>query len=332
MKFLLAALITLTSLYSVAQEAEKLLENARTFSRQGDYSNAKLVLNRALQLNPNDPAIIKELAYTQYLAGDLMEARATITPLLDADGADVQSFQIGANIYKAAGDAKETERIYRRGLKKFPNSGVLHYEFGEVMLTQQQPLEAIKLWEDGIEREPAYPGNYYHAAKYYFYTKSNPVLSILYGEIFVNSESYTVRTAEIKNVLLESYKLFYAENISYGGKKANAFQLAVAETLNRQREFTGTGINVETLTVIRTRFLLDWYARNANRFPYKLFDQQQYLAREGMYEAYNQWLFGPVSNVAQYQQWTTANAKKSSDFSYYQKNRVFKMPAGQTYR
>jgi hypothetical protein len=208
----------------------------------------------------------------------------------------------------------------------------LHYEFGEIMLTQQQPLEALKLWEEGIERDPAYPGNYYHASKYYFYTKSNPVISILYGEIFVNAESYTVRTAEIKNVLYESYKLFFAENISYGGKKANAFQQAVAETLDRQREFTGSGINTETLTIIRTRFLLDWYAKNASRFPYKLFDQQQYLAREGMYEAYNQWLFGPVSNVVQYQQWAAANPKKSSDFSYYQKNRVFRMPAGQTYK
>jgi hypothetical protein len=51
-----------------------------------------------------------------------------------------------------------------------------------------------------------------------------------------------------------------------------------------------------------------------------------------MFEAYNQWLFGAAANVVQYQQWTSINQKKSSDFSYYQKNRVFKMPTGQYYK
>jgi hypothetical protein len=51
-----------------------------------------------------------------------------------------------------------------------------------------------------------------------------------------------------------------------------------------------------------------------------------------MFEAYNQWLFGPVNDIVQYQQWTTINNKKMADFSYYQKNRVFKMPPGQNYK
>ena len=200
------------------------------------------------------------------------------------------------------------------------------------MLTQEQPGEAIKQWEEGIEKDPAYPGNYYHAGKYYYYTKSNPVLSIIYGEIFVNSESYTVRTAEIKNVVLESYKMFYADAFEYGGKKANSFQQAVAEILEKQRDQTSQGINTESLTMIRTRFLLDWFNKYAVKFPHRLFDQQQYLLREGMFEAYNQWLVGAAAHVLQYQQWATAHAKKNSDFTYYQKNRVFRMPAGQYYK
>jgi Tfp pilus assembly protein PilF len=322
----------LISATTFSQEVEKLMESAKTFTRQGDYANAKLVLNRALQIKPNDPTILKELSYTNYLAGDLTAARDIIMPLVESDNADVQSFQIACNIYKGAGDSKECERLYKKGLKKFPNSGALHFEYGEVLLTQEQPAEAIRQWEEGIEKDPAYPGNYYHAGKYYYYTKSNPVLSILYGEIFVNSESYTVRTAEVKNIVLESYKMFYADEFDYKGKKSNAFQLAVAETLEKQREQTGQGLNTESLTMIRTRFLLEWYNKNAAKFPYRLFDQLQYLVREGMFEAYNQWLFGAAANVVQYQQWTVANAKKNSDFSYYQKNRVFKMPAGQYYK
>ncbi|HSF45908.1 MAG TPA: tetratricopeptide repeat protein [Chitinophagaceae bacterium] len=332
MRHILAFLFVLISSAALSQEVEKLMESARAFTRNEDYANAKLVLNRALQLKPNDPAILKQLAYTNYLAGDLTAARDIIMPVVESENADVQSFQIACNIYKGAGDSKECERLYKKGLKKFPNSGALHFEYGEVLLTQEQPGEAIKQWEEGIEKDPAYPGNYYHAGKYYYYTKSNPVLSIIYGEIFVNSESYTVRTAEIKNVVLESYKMFYADEFEYGGKKSNPFQQAIAEILEKQRDQTSLGINTESLTMIRTRFLLDWYNKYAAKFPYRLFEQQQYLLREGMFEAYNQWLFGAAANVLQYQQWASANSKKNSDFTYYQKNRVFKMPAGQYYK
>ena len=332
MKHFFVGVFILFSSTLFAQEVDKMLETAKVFTRQGDYSNAKLVLNRALQIKPNDLSIQKELAYTQYLSGDLTEARNMIMPLLDREDADVQTFQIAGNVYKGAGDLKDIEKIYRKGLKKFPNSGILHFEYGEILLSDKRSAEAIKQWEEGIEKEPAYPGNYYHASKYYYYTKSNPVLSILYGEVFVNGESYTVRTAEMKSVLLESYKMIFSDNINYSGKKANPFQQAVAETLLKQRDLTGQGIDTEALTMIRTRFLLDWFQKQGTKYPYKLFDQLQYLLREGMFEAYNQWLFGAAANVVQYQQWTSINQKKSSDFSYYQKNRVFKMPTGQYYK
>ena len=42
----------------------------------------------------------------------------------------------------------------------------------------------------------------------------------------------------------------------------------------------------------RTRFILDWSKTYGAKFPFKLFDFQQQLLREGMFEAYNQWLFG----------------------------------------
>lgn len=332
MKIIPVALLVLFAFPVVAQETEKMRENARAYVRQGDYSNAKLILNRALQLKPDDASLRKDLAHTHYLSGDLTSARDVIMPLLDASNADVQAFQIAANVYKGAGDAKECEKIYRKGLKKFPNSGALHFEFGEVQLTQQKPAEAIRLWEDGIRLDPAYPGNYYHAAKYYYYTGSNPILSIVYGEIFVNSESYTVRTAEIKNVLLESYKIFYAEEFDYSGKNTNPFQQAVAKTLENQRQFTADGITADALGLIRTRFLVEWFGPNAQQFPHRLFDHLQHLLREDLFEAYNQWLFGEAEDAGKYRGWVAENTQKAKDFSYFQKNRVFRMPPGQYYR
>ena len=83
--------------------------------------------------------------------------------------------------------------------------------------------------------------------------------------------------------------------------------------------------------MIRSKFILDWYTQYASKFPFRLFDYQQQLMRMGMFEAYNQWLFGPVDNLAAFDQWTRTNSEAYKKFTSFQKNRVFKMPAGQFY-
>lgn len=328
------AIAAITMIRVQAQDVEKLLESARTFSKQNDFDNALLVLNKAAQMKPGDLAIQRELAYMYYRSGNYREALPTVQALTDREDADVPCFQIAANVYKGIGDPKECEKVYKKGLKKFPNSGALYFEYGELMLTQQQTAEAIRLWEKGIDTDPSYPGNYYHAGKYYYYTGTNPALSLVYSEIFLNMESYTVRTAEMKNVLLDAYKKFFLQKADpqAGKRRTVGFQQSVSDLLMEQSDLASLGITAESLTMIRTRFLMAWQERMAGKYPHKLFEQQQFLLREGMFEAYNQWIFGPASNMAQYQQWANTNAGKMNDFSYYQKNRVFRMPPGQNYQ
>jgi len=333
MRFFFTILVCLFALSISAQDdAVKLQETAKTFTRQGDYTNAILVLNRAASLSPNDPVIQKEIAYNYFLNGDYDQAVPFIKPLTEKEDADVQTFQIAGNIYKGKNDLKECLKTYKKGIKKFPNSGALHFEYGEVLLMDHQRDEAIEQWETGIDVDPSYSGNYYHAAKFYAFNKMNVVRTILYSEIFVNLESYTIRTTEIKDYLLKAYKMYYTSGPESASKKPIAFETAVGESLNKQKDQLSKGITTESLTIIRTRFLLDWFENSAEKFPYRLFEQQQFLVRDGLFEAYNQWLFGPVNDIVQYQQWTTINNKKMADFSYYQKNRVFKMPPGQNYK
>jgi tetratricopeptide (TPR) repeat protein len=330
--FCLSFILLISFSLSAQQELEKLQETARTFTRQGDYTNAVLVLNRAAALKPGDLGIQKDLANTYYLAGEFDQAITIVKPLVERDDADVQTFQIAGNIYKGKNDIKECLKLYRKGLKKFPGSGALHFEYGEVLLIDKQNQEAINQWEEGIDTDPSYSGNYYHAAKFYSYNKMNLVRTLIYSEVFVNLESYTVRTAEIKNLLLESYKVFYTTAPEPEGKKPNAFETAIASGLRKQADQLSYGINAESLTILRTRFLLDWFENYAQKYPYRLFEQQQFLVRDGLFEAYNQWLFGQVADIVKFQQWAALNPKKISDFTYYQKNRAFKMPPGQNYK
>ncbi len=325
--FLLVAAIIVT--VAQAQDVAQLHETAKSFIRQGDFPNAILVLNRALQKEPQHLGVAKDLAFCYSYQNDNNKALDIIKPLLDRDDADDQCFQIAGNIYKGLDQAKECEKMYRKGIKRFPQSGALYNELGE-LLWAQKDYTAIKQWEKGIENDPNYSGNYYNASKYYYFS-TDRTWGLLYGEIFINMEPMGSRTPEIKKLLLEGYKKLFADTDITKGTKKNSFSEAFLQALNRQGGAIALGINPESLTMLRTRFILDWYSEGNNRFPYRLFDMQRQLLQEGMFEAYNQWVFGAAQNLPAYQNWTTAHPAESSEFSRFQKGRIFKIPGGQYY-
>lgn len=315
------------------QDIAQLRQTAQTFQRQGDYANALLVLNRALQQDVKNMGVLTDIAHLQYLQRDYVSAQASVKPLVDRDDAEVRTFQVAGNVYKAIEEVKECERIYRKGLKKFPGSGALHSELGELLWAKKEPEDAIRTWENGIRVEPSYSGNYFHAAKFY-YAIADKVWSLVYGEIFVNLESYSSRTTEIKMLLLESYKKFFTDSEvfrQYNAQKKSPFEEAYLATLNKQAALASQGITASSLVMIRTRFILDWFDEHAARFPNRILEHQQYLIREGMYDAYNQWLFGAVSNIIDYQHWTQTHPEAQAQFNQYQRSRVFRMPEGQYY-
>lgn len=327
--FVLLVLLQLTA----AAQTENPQDVARAFMRSGDWDNAILVLNKALETNRNNTDLQKDLTLAYFYKRDFAKALETVKPLLDDDNADVTVYQMGGNIYKALEEQKDADKLYKRGLKRFPKSGALHSEYGELQYASGDNTEAIETWEEGIKADPGYSGNYYNAARYYFDTKDK-VWSLLYGEIFVNMESLTERATAMKGMLLQGYreKLFADNDILTGtDKNTPEFAKAWLQTMGKQSSVASRGISAETLTMVRTRAILDWYKTYAGRFPFKLFDYQQQLIREGMFEAYNQWLFGTVENLAAYDNWTRTHAEAYAKFTAFQKNRIFKMPAGQYY-
>lgn len=334
MRFLCIFFCCLQVLFSSAQEpsVDQLRSTAIAFQRQQDYTNAIMVLGKALEREPKNLTLLKDVAFTFYLGGDLNKASERVLPLTERADADVQTFQIAGLIYKGLEDYKQAEKAYKKGLKKFTSSGPLFSEYGELLWTTEKPADAIAQWESGINLDPSYSMNYYHAAKFYF-AAADMARSLVYGEVFVNLESYSVRTAEIKVQLLESYKRAFAagETKQYYIKPTTPFETLFLSVLKRQAETTVRGITPATLLSIRTRFVLDWFNAGGEKFPFQLFDHMQFLLREGMFESYNQWLFGPVTDVGVFQQWTKTHAEAYASFTVYQRNKLFRVPVRQHY-
>ncbi|MDB5196199.1 MAG: tetratricopeptide domain protein [Flaviaesturariibacter sp.] len=308
-------------------------QTARTFMMAGDFDNAVLVLTRALQSDKGNLEMQKDLALSFYYKRDYAKALDVVKMLMDNDQADVASYQVAGNVYKALEEVKDAEKVYKKGIKKFPNSGALYSEYGE-LLWAKKDAGAIDQWEKGIRLDPSYAGNYYNAALHYYYGKDK-TWSLIYGEIFINMESLTERATMMKDLLLSGYKekLFAdADMLANQEKKTTTdFAKAFLETMSKQSSLLSRGMNVDVLTMIRTRFILDWSKTYAAKFPFKLFDYQQQLIREGMFDAYNQWLFSTTQNLPAYETWSKTHAEAFAKFNTFQRSRIFKIPTGQYY-
>jgi tetratricopeptide (TPR) repeat protein len=311
-----------------AQPTNDLYKTAKNLMNQGDYENAALVFNKFLTNEPNNIAAQKDFAYLCYLKRDFAKSIEISKKLLnDSASADEQMYQLLGLNYKAIALYKECNNLYKMAIIKFPNSGVIYNEFADLNVQEKNNNEAIKNWEKGIQVDPNYANNYYNAALYY--TNNNQQFwAIIYGEIFVNLESYTTKTAEIKETILDAYKkLLYLGNS--GATAKNEFEKVVLQTLGN----SSTSLTAAELTAIRTKFILSWfYDKKNEKFPFRLFDQQRYLVREGMFDAYNQWLFGVAINPVLYNNWADTHIAETNTFKQFQEGRIFKLIDGQYYK
>jgi hypothetical protein len=310
-----------------AQPTSDLYKTAKNLMNEGDYENSSLVFNKVITNEPNNIAAQKDFAYLCYLKRDFAKSIELCKKLLNDTAVGEETYQLLGLNYKSIALYKECNSLYKTGLIKFPNSGVIYSELADLNIIEKNTKEAIKNWEKGIEVDPNYSNNYYNAALYY--NNNNQLFwSVIYGEIFVNLESYTTRTAEIKETILDAYKkLLY---LGDAGKNAkNEFEKTVSKTLGN----SSTSLTAAELTAIRTKFVLSWFFDNQNeRFPFRLFDQQRYFIREGMFDAYNQWLFGVAINPTQYKFWAELHSAETATFKAFQEGRVFKLIDGQYYK
>lgn len=330
---LIGCLLGLLSFAQPTESVATLHARAKSYMSAGDFDNALLVLRQALLIAPDDLELSKDLVITYTLKRDFARARENVITLCDRSNADAICFQLAGNVFKALEEPKECEKYYKRGLKKFPNSGPLYSEYGELLWSTKDP-RAIELWEKGIETDPGYGGNYYNAAIYYYYT-TEKVWGLIYAEIFINIEGMSERGRSMRETLLKGYKekLFTDTDLKLLAEKTkNAFAKAFLLEMSKHISLTAQGLNAETLTMIRARFLLGWFDGPAKQFPFKLFDVQRQWIQSDLFQAYNQWLFLTPETLAAHETWKKEHAEIWSKFQQYQQNRVFRIPSGQYYQ
>lgn len=316
------------------EDIPSLQKNAKAFLLSGDYANALTILNKARKIDNTNLSVVKDIAQVYYLKKDYSDAIKEVSSLLNTGAEDATCYQILGSSEKAIDKLKDAEKTYKAGLKKYPAFGPLYNELGEVLLANGKEKDALNYWLKGIEAAPSYSANYGNAATALFKDPTDKIWAIIYGEIYANMERLNPKTDNIKKMVFDAYqqKIFAVVSLETDIKKSkNEFEKAVLTTFEKSKSIANMGVTPETLSMMRTRFVLDWYAHYAEKFPFRLFEYHKQMLQEGMFDSYNQWLFGIVTNFKNFEKWYNANTDAYNKFADYHKNRVFKIPAAQHY-
>ena len=132
--------------YEFLDAAEACFDNARRL-REGDdrwvYLHGYLLkiqgrpeealghLTRALELRPDDPAILVRVADTQLELGDLAAARRHFERARELDPSSAAALEGLAKLAGGAGDHAEAARLYAAALELQPTANALHYALGQ---------------------------------------------------------------------------------------------------------------------------------------------------------------------------------------------------------
>jgi tetratricopeptide (TPR) repeat protein len=309
-------------------EVARMQESARSYLNKADYSNAIMMYAQAIRMAPGDVSLRRDLAYAYFLSGDLDKAQETINPIVNSTEADEQTFQLASAIENKLGNTSKAKRIINNGISKYEQSGLLYNTKGNLLLGDKKTKDALEAYNKGIQVEPSFASNYFSAAKIYSENKE-AVWALLYAEIYLNLDPYNNKTVEMKNILFNNYTVLFMPNkndklpdFNSNSNTTNStpqFIDAFKQCMTLGTTVIRDGINTENLIMLRTRFLLNWNKNFSINYPYTLFTMQQKMLRDGVYDAYNQWLFGAMDNSSQFSLWVKTNSKEYAAFENWRK-------------
>jgi tetratricopeptide (TPR) repeat protein len=324
MKHILTLFIAFWFSSFLAQEnpAAKEINEAIKAMDAGNFSQSRVILEEVLQKDSTNFDAWYEYGYSYYLQKDYSKAIEIMQTQTGNPQATDQLWQMIGNCLDMIGKPEEALAAYSQGLEKFPNSGRLYLESGNIFLIQNKMEEAIPYYEKGIEMDPEFPSNYYRLARIYC-NSENEIWGILYGELFVNLERNTQRTYEISALLYQTYQkaLSYEKGqwqISFakdGSPFTIDFEMAIGLAAAAYGiENKKPSINVASLTAIRKGLLKALTETDKNK-GMVLYTFWQQIDDMNFWDSYNYWLFSQAPND-QFEKWRKNNA---SDFSYFVK-------------
>jgi len=325
-------LFILVGQFCFGQNTNEKLYEAIKLMDSGKVDESITLLEEARKLEPERFDYPYEMAYAYYLKGDYKKSIKILEKIESHKLVTDRLFQLLGNSYDNIKNPKKAIAVYERGLIKFPNSGSLYLELGVMHLDDKDINVALSYFEKGIEVAPTFASNYFWASKIFCKT-TEEVWGMIYGEIFMNLERNSKRTAEISKLLYDTYKSeikFTGENsfsVSFSknstinisdltnpGKMKLPFGVGVYEPTLMFSMLSTKSIDINSLDILRSNFVVNYFQKgNDKTYPNVLFSYQKQVKDAGHIEAYNHWVLMKGDEDA-FGIWVNNNKEKWDNF------------------
>ncbi len=256
-----------------------------------------------------------ERLYAYYLAGDFKRIVKDGPKLYKHPESESQLYQLVGNAQDVLGNPEAAVKTYDEGLKRFPRSGYLYLEKGNIHLLHKRYNKAVECYLRGVEVQPDFASNYYRLALLYAQS-TEPLWAIVYGEVVCNLQPGSERANEMGKLI---YDLFQ-ENIKIEGEGEDKAHVTLTQnnTIHMNPDTTdiqvpfplmyemGTMASPALTEFMKTKKLTvpmiadlrkDALAHIDSVAPgyynLSLLDYHRKLIKDGHWEAYNMWLMSP---------------------------------------
>lgn len=328
-------LATGQAVYGQATDKEKALDKGKEAIRlmdDGKFDESIQLLEEAQKLDPGDIIYPYELGYAYYARKEYTKASKYLESILKHKDVNDRVYQLLGNTYDDLGKSDKAIATYEAGLKKFPNSGNLYLEMGVMQMGKNDHDRALFYYEKGIEVAPEFSSNYYWAAKIYL-SSDEEVWGMIYGELFMNIERNSKRTAEISKLLYDTYKseiqfssdtsfsVSFSKNASISiddlkspDKMKLPFGVGIYEPTLMFSMLDEKSIDISSLDKIRRNFVNNYYQNGHDKnYPNILYSYQKQVGEAGHLEAYNHWILMKGDEDG-FEKWLSANEDKWEHF------------------
>lgn len=307
-----------------ANQAHALMDEAK-------FSAGLALMKEAAAYQPSNYSYGFEVGFINFQLKNYSEAAKQLEKWVNNQKNNAELFQLLGNTYYILNDKVKALNTFDLGLSKFPKSGLLYAEKGK--LVQETDLgKGLFYFEKGIEVDPNFAMNYFHAALLYF-KQTESIKGILHGEIFMLLNRNTNFTAVMSELIYNAYKESVVPNTDgkceYHFCNPNrpdhlieiqqiehfpAFCIMYSSLLNASNPVVNV-MTAGTMVQMRTQALDAYYEHHINEhYREWVFDFQAIIKQAGHAEAYHHWVLMNGSEL-EFLQWKENNEDKWTAFT-----------------
>lgn len=291
--------------------------------------------NKALQEVPGYVPFLYEKSVTLVMADRQAEAIDVLLPIYRDTVLRDRGYQLLGNCYDVLQDTANARLYYEEGIKRYPGSGRLHFEIGQLYYRNNNRAEANTWWLRGTRSEPMFATNYYWLAKSYSETRER-IWSAFYGELFLNLERSSARTREISKLVYDMWNLsmrigdstdpmrfcsdetLEAPDKRGGGMMSfpEAFEFTIATSAQTmfKTDTIISRLSIEQLVDLRYRFLRGWISAGYDStYTNDVLRWNAWLLKQARLKDYLWWLYS-YGNQAEMNRYFRKNEDRYDTF------------------